>query len=109
MRHQPLATDPVDYVEEDDELHLVDPEASREPLIGPTAILTTFVNALMISALVVYVVKNEFHFDFLTLFLGICATAAFSANCYVAAKIYHRIRDESMRMGHPDQFRDYAV
>uniref|UniRef100_A0AC34FPG2 Uncharacterized protein n=1 Tax=Panagrolaimus sp. ES5 TaxID=591445 RepID=A0AC34FPG2_9BILA len=108
MRHQRLANDPEDYVEEDDELHLVNPESSREPLIGPTAILTTFLNALLMSAFIVYLVKSEFAFTFFTFLLGICAAAAFIANGFVAAKIYQRVRDESLRMGRPEEFRDFA-
>lgn len=104
--HQPI---PNDYVEEDDELHLVDPEASREPIIGFTAILITLLNALLMSAFVVYLVKSEFHLDFFVLLLGALALAAFIANCFVAAKIYQRVRDESLRMGRPEEFRDFAV
>jgi hypothetical protein len=107
MRHQRLANDPDEYVEEGDELHLVS-ESSHEPLIGPTAILTTFLNALLMSAFIVYIVKSEFTFNFFTFLLGICAAAAFIANCFVAAKIYQRVRDESLRMGRPEEFRDYA-
>jgi hypothetical protein len=106
MRHQRLPSDPEDYV--DDELHLVDPESSREPILGSTAILTTLLNAFLMSAFIVYIVKNEFHFTIFTFLLGGCAAAAFIANCIVGAKIYQRVRDESLRMGRPEEFRDYA-
>ncbi|KAE9547524.1 hypothetical protein FO519_009265 [Halicephalobus sp. NKZ332] len=106
MRHEPLPSE--EFEGEDDELHLVDPEASKEPLIGAKAIISTFFNAFFTSALIVYVIQSEFRFDLLTLLLAICGSVAFGINAVIAVRIFHQIKEQNMKYDRPEQFRNYA-
>ena len=107
MHHEPIPSD--EFEGEDDELHLMDPEASKEPLIGAKAIISTFLNAFFTSALIVYVVQNDFRFDLVTFLLGVCGAIAFGINAVIAVRVFHRIKEQNMKYGRPEQFRDYAV
>uniref|UniRef100_A0A7E4VZ22 Transmembrane protein n=1 Tax=Panagrellus redivivus TaxID=6233 RepID=A0A7E4VZ22_PANRE len=112
INHQRLSGDDYDdlagYIEEDDELHLVDPDANRRPVIGLSVIFSTFFNAFFMALFIVYFVRNDFTVDIYALILGTVAMAMFLVNGAILLQVYHQIRQQEMRFGRPEEFRDYV-
>uniref|UniRef100_A0AC34QDT0 Uncharacterized protein n=1 Tax=Panagrolaimus sp. JU765 TaxID=591449 RepID=A0AC34QDT0_9BILA len=103
MHHQ-IPSDP-DFVEED-EIHLVDPDASREPVIDLKVVFWTFLDVFFIIVSLGYLFQNGFNPT--GILLALLSAVIFVVNMRILMPLFRKIRDRSIMYGRPEEFRDYA-